>query len=358
MKRSHKLLAALWLLLAALSGGFYLLRPHKAAADWVISHISAPLREGLGAVTNLVPFSVAELFYTIIILAAVVLIVKSVQAVRRSTHKWKTLSIRLAALALIPAYIITGYNWLWALGYYGTTFAERSGLKNQGVSVEDLTKVTAYFAEQAGELSQQMARDGEGHFIEEGFWQDCERLYDNLEAEFPFLKTKALRPKPMLYSKFMSLIGFTGFYFPFTGEANVNADFPPALQPETVSHELAHQRRVASEAEANFVGIAAAISSDKPVYQYSAYLSGLTHLSNALYKADREAWAAISVTLTPEIRIDWNDNSSYWAQFESPVETVATTVYDSYLKHNDQELGIKSYGACVDLLVEYYKNKI
>ena len=40
------------------------------------------------------------------------------------------------------------------------------------------------------------------------------------------------------------------------------------------------------------------------------------------------------------------------------METVATTVYDSYLKHNDQELGIKSYGACVDLLVEYYKNKI
>ena len=358
MNRSHKILAAFWLFLAILSGGFYLLRPNKSAVDWVISHISAPLRESIGALSDLLPFSMAEVFYTAIILTAIILIVKMIQAVRKSQHKWKTLGIRLAALMLIPAFIITGYNWLWALGYYGTTFAERSGLKNQGVSVEDLTKVTAYFAEQASDLSVKMERDGEGHFIERGFWQDYEGLYDNLEAEFPFLKTKALRPKPMLYSKFMSLIGFTGFYFPFTGEANVNTDFPPALQPETISHELAHQRRVASEAEANFVGIAAAISSDKPVYQYSAYLSGLTHLSNALYKADREAWAAISETLAPEIRIDWNDNSRYWAQFESPVETVATTVYDSYLKHNDQELGIKSYGACVDLLVEYYKNKI
>ena len=312
----------------------------------------------MGALSNLLPFSMAEVLYTAIILAAMILIVKMIQAVRKSQHKWKTFGIRLAVLMLIPAFIITGYNWLWALGYYGTTFAERSGLKNQGVSVEDLTKVTAYFAEQASDLSVKMERDGEGHFIERGFWQDYEGLYDNLEAEFPFLATRPLRPKPMLYSKFMSLIGFTGFYFPFTGEANVNTDFPPALQPETISHELAHQRRVASEAEANFVGIAAAISSDKPVYQYSAYLSGLTHLSNALYKADREAWAAISETLAPEIRIDWNDNSRYWAQFESPVETVATTVYDSYLKHNDQELGIKSYGACVDLLVEYYKNKI
>ena len=357
MNRSHKILAAFWLFLAILSGGFYLLRPNKSAVDWVISHISAPLRESMGTLSNLLPFSMAEVLYTVIILSAMLFIVKMFQAVRKSQLKWKTLGIRLAALMLIPAFIITGYNWLWALGYYGTTFAERSGLKNQGVSVEDLTKVTAYFAEQASDLSVKMERDGEGHFIERGFWQDYEGLYDNLEAEFPFLATRSLRPKPMLYSKFMSIIGFTGFYFPFTGEANVNTDFPPALQPETISHELAHQRRVASEAEANFVGIAAAISSDKQVYQYSAYLSGLTHLSNALYKADREAWAAISETLAPEIRIDWNDNSRYWAQFESPMETVATTVYDSYLKHNDQELGIKSYGACVDLLVEYYKNK-
>ena len=357
MKRSHKLLAVLWLLLALFGGGFYLLRRSKTAADWVIAHISAPLRESMGALCNIVPFSVAEVLYTLIIVGALIFIVKSTGAVKCSRTKWKTLGIRVAALALIPAFIITGYNWLWALGYYGTTFAERSGLKNQGVSVEDLTKVTVYFAQQASALSVQMARDSEGHFIEEAFWQDTEGLYDNFEQEFPFLKTNELRPKPMFYSKFMSLLGFTGFYFPFTGEANVNKDFPAALQPETISHELAHQRRVASESEANFVGIAAAIASDKPVYQYSAYLSGLTHLANALYKADREAWYAISETLAAEVRIDWNDDSRYWAQFESPVETVATTVYDSYLKHNDQELGIKSYGACVDLLVEYYKEK-
>lgn len=224
--------------------------------------------------------------------------------------------------------------------------------------MEDLTAVTEYFAKQASAYSVQMQRDEEGHFIAEDFWKDYEGLYDNLEAEFPFLQTNELRPKPMFYSKLMSLLGFTGFYFPFTGEANVNSDFPKALQPETISHELAHQRRVASESEANFVGIAAAIASQKPVYQYSAYLSGLTHLSNALYKADREAWYAISETLAVEVRIDWNDNSSYWEKFESPVESVATSVYDSYLKHNDQELGIQSYGACVDLLVEYYKDKI
>ncbi len=357
MKRTTKALLFTWLLVGMWTAGFYVVRSSKEAADWVIQYISAPLRETMGAICDFFPFSVAELFYTVIIFGAIILLVKLVQVLRTSEQKLKPLVIRLAALALIPTLIISGYNWLWALGYYGTSFAEKSGLSTEGVSVEDLTKVTYYFAMQASELSVQMARDEDGHFIESDFWQDYEGLYDNLEEEFPFLKTNELRPKPMFYSKFMSLLGFTGFYFPFTGEANVNKDFPAALQPETIAHELAHQRRVASESEANFVGIAAAIASDKPVYQYSAYLSGLTHLSNALYKADREAWYAISETLTAQIRIDWSDDSQYWAQFESPVETVATGVYDSYLKHNDQELGMKSYGACVDLLVEYYKER-
>ncbi len=312
----------------------------------------------MGAVFNCVPFSVAEVLYTVIIVGALLFLTKTVKAVKQSDEKGKTLFLRMAALLMVPVVIFSGYNWLWALGYYGTTFAEQSGLTNSGISVEELTAVTEYFAKQASAYSVQVQRDAEGHFTEEDFWQDHEGLYDNFEQEFPFLKTKELRPKPMFYSKLMSLLGFTGFYFPFTGEANVNTDFPAALQPETISHELAHQRRVASESEANFVGIAAAIASEKPVYQYSAYLSGLTHLSNALYTVDREAWYAISETLSQEVRIDWNDNSLYWKQFESPVETVATGVYDSYLKHNDQELGIKSYGACVDLLVEYYKDKI
>ena len=358
MKKSSKILAMGWAILALLTAGFYFVRQYKTIADWIITYLSAPLREATGAVVNCFPFSVAEVLYTIIIVGALLFLAKTVKKVKQSDQKGKTLFLRMAALLMIPVMIFSGYNWLWALGYYGTSFAEKSGLSNEGVTVEDLTKVTEYFAEQASLRSVQMARDAEGHFIEADFWKDYEGLYDNFEQEFPFLETKELRPKPMFYSKFMSLLGFTGFYFPFTGEANVNVDFPAALQPETISHELAHQRRVASEAEANFVGIAAAVASEKPVYQYSAYLSGLTHLSNALYKADREAWYAISEILPKEVFIDWNDNDLYWEQFESPVETVATGVYDSYLKHNDQELGMKSYGACVDLLVEYYKDKI
>ncbi len=361
MKKKGIVLTAAWAVLALLTVGFYILRGNKAAVNWTIEHISAPLRESLGFVTNIFPFSVAEVLYTLVILYGLYLIgamIFHIVKVKGWKTKIKAFAVRMAAILLIPATILCGYNWLWSVGYYGSSFAEKAGMVVEGIALEDLYQVSLHFAQKASELAPVMERDEAGHFIEQDFWQDTDGLYDAMEEEFPFLKNRELRPKKMAYSKLMSILGFSGFYFPFTGEANVNVDFPPALQPETICHELSHQRRVASESEANFVGIAAAISSGKEVYMYSGYLSGLTHLTNAIYKVDKDAWQAIVDTLPREILIDWQDNSDYWAQFESPVETVATAVYDNYLKHNDQELGIKSYGACVDLLVTYYRDNI
>ena len=45
---------------------------------------------------------------------------------------------------------------------------------------------------------------------------------------------------------------------------------------------------------------------------------------------------------------------AYWKQFETSVQTVSNTVYEGFLHSYDQELGLRSYGACVDLLVNYY----
>ncbi len=357
MKHSTKILLSLWTVTVIFTILYPIVRQSSAAAEWIIVHLSAPIRETMGAICNIVPFSVAELLYTLIALGSVFFLIRTMKAVCRVPQKGRELLIRGAALALVPAVIINGYNWLWAMGYYADSFTEKSGLASVGVVLEDLKEVTILFAEKATALSTQVKRDENGHFMEKDFWQDTEDLYSAMEEEFPFLRQRPLRPKPMVYSYLMSVIGFTGFYFPFTGEANVNDHFPAALQPETIAHELAHQRRVASESEANFVGIAACLSSGKTVYEYSGALSGLTHLGNALYQADKAAWAEIRATLSDEILVDWQDSNDYWDQFESPVEEAATAVYDSYLKANDQELGIRSYGACVDLLVEYYRTK-
>ena len=51
---------------------------------------------------------------------------------------------------------------------------------------------------------------------------------------------------------------------------------------------------------------------------------------------------------------DIRNNNAYWDSFEGPVEEAATKLNDNYLKFNQQENGVKSYGMMVDLILAYF----
>ena len=326
---------------------------------WVFG-LMAPAERFLGRMWSVFPFSVAEVLAALFLAGCVIWLVQAMALVVRQKAPLPFLR-RLSALGAAWLWLWAGLCWLWNAAYYTPTFAQREGLNTLPYSVEELAAVTEYFARQAAALAPQVPRDEEGHFAEN--LSECfdrgPSIYQNIAGEFPSLDIKPVKAKPLLFSRLQSILGFTGIYFPFTGEANVNTDAPACLVPSTIGHEMAHQRMVSSELEANFVGIAACTSCNDVVFQYSGYLMGLINLCNALYPVATDAWREIAEqTFNRELDTDWSDNNAYWAALESPAEDVAGDVYDSFLRSNDQELGIRSYGACVDLLVNYYKLKI
>mgnify|MGYP000844914845 FL=1 len=159
----------------------------------------------------------------------------------------------------------------------------------------------------------------------------------------------------MYFSRLMSIIDFTGFYCPYTGEANVNVDSPACLLPSTAAHEMAHQRGIASEQECNFLAILASTTSGNPAYVYSGYLMGFIHLGNALYRVDPETYWTIRDQLPETVEADLAYNNAYWDQFrDSVVQQASNRIYDGMLKAYGDENGIASYGTVVDLLVAYY----
>jgi hypothetical protein len=247
--------------------------------------------------------------------------------------------------------------WLWNTNYYSTPFYADSDIENRGVLTVDLAAATAYFAQGANKMSDSVMRDSDGHFVEtlDDIFAGSANVYAGFERDFPALRTGYTRPKRMLYSVPLSRLGFTGIYFALTGEANINTDAPRALLPATVAHELAHSRGVGAEEEANFAGIASSVTSGIPLYEYSGYLMGLVYLSNALYMADRDMYTELTGSYNDNLRRDLTDNYEYWAKMEndSHVTDAVNVMYDGFLKSNGQELGIKSYGACVNLLVSW-----
>ena len=165
--------------------------------------------------------------------------------------------------------------------------------------------------------------------------------------------------KPMFFSEFMSVIDFTGFYCPYTGEPNVNVDSPACLLPSTAAHEMAHQRGIASEQECNFLAVLASTTSGDPAYVYSGWLKAYIHVGNALYAVRPELYWAIRDGLPAGVQADLSYNTAYWDQYRDTVaQKASTTVYDQMLKAYGDPRGIQSYGTVVDMLVAYYKDQV
>lgn len=333
-----------------------LTRPFRALNVWLSAHLVRPAHLWLSVQTGQVPFSVAELLITLLVILLVYYLLSQLIRLFTRPQFFLRLYRTIATLLALGLTVYAGFCLLWGVYYYGDDFIAQSGLKSEPISVEQLERVTAYFADLSCEYSGRVARDENGLYAgDRGAILDrSPALYRAVEADFPCLEGPALRAKGVMCSRVMSYLDFTGFFFPFTAEANVNLDFPPALFASTVAHELAHQRGVAKEQEANFVAVLACLENGDPDYVYSAALLAYTHLGNALHKADPEAWERVYGRLNEAVLADFAAGRAYWKQFETPVQSVSNTVYESFLHSYSQELGLKSYGACVDLLVNYY----
>lgn len=328
-----------WLALGTGAGAlclFWTARGSTAAMEWWVWRVSMPVKRALGAFCELFPFSVCEIGATVLILLALALLVHCIRR-KRGFAAW---ALHLSAL------LVWGYAAvcaLWGTQYYAPSLAGEA----PAVSVEQLAAVTDYFARQVNATAVELPD-------KETILENCTGLYDPLMERWPQLDGPERTPKPAFYSRLMSAAGFTGYLCPLVGETTLNVDAPTVFLPVTIAHEFAHQRGVAAEQEANYFGVLAAVSSEDPVWRYSGWLFGYLHLSNALHGVDPERSAASYAALCGTARRHMEENNAYWASWEGPAQATGEKVYTAFLQGYGQELGMRSYGACVDLLVREY----
>lgn len=324
---------------------------------FISQRVVQPLHHALARLTAHLPFSLAEWLYAAAIAGTFVYILAELFLLicrPERLHRLYRLFMRLAALAL-GVYAL--FCLMWGVYFYGDDFIARSGLELREISVDELELTTLYFADLLNEYGTQVPRDDAGlcRSDRQAVLSRSAGIFRAVEQDFPCLSGPEVPAKGMFFSRALSIMDYTGFFCPFTAEASVNTDFPVGLFAATAAHELSHQRGVAKEQEANFVAVLASLESEDPDYCYSACLFAYTHLANALAGVDLAALSMIDAGLCSGVKADLAENNRYWAQFDTPVQAVTNTVYEGFLQSYGQTLGVRSYGACVDLLVAYYK---
>lgn len=160
-------------------------------------------------------------------------------------------------------------------------------------------------------------------------------------------------PKPVYFSDVMTRLGISGVYFPFTAEPNFNADVPDFLLPFTMAHEMAHQRGVARESEANFVAFLVCVNSRDPFVRYSGYRHGLGVVSE-LFRLEPDRARELVRQLGPGYREDSRRAALFWAKAGGIGGALGTRINDIYLRANRVKSGTADYAGSTALIIGYY----
>lgn len=348
----------IWLLsVTGFLAAYFLLRRSRPLMNLLADHVTTPFKRAMAHLCALTEISVAEVVYFALVAGAIFYLANVLRSLfTRGTRKGEVLYRFALTVVCAVVTVYAGFCLLWGVNYHTDSFQDRSGIVARRGTVAELQALTERFAVQLREVSDLVPREGSGEFAADR--RDILRRAPEVMAQavrdFPCLRWDDVTPKAFVCSRAMTAMDFTGFYFPFTGEANLNMDSPAAYLPATALHEMAHQRQIASEQECNFVAIAAACRSDDPLFRYSGLLMGYVHLSNALYEADRAAYRQIAAGLPAGVQADLYANYIYWETHHTSFTETTQKVYDSFIKSNGDPNGVKSYGMVVDMLLAYY----
>jgi len=331
-------------------------RPEMAESysRYIFPWISKPLI----FVSSLVPVSLTEIIIVFAALSSVFWLILLIYEIVRSDHRGKLLYKMIIIIGITFSVISLSFILLHGINYTRVPLEETLSLDSSQRSPEELAEVTAWLAQMVTQTRSGVDEDENGCMIlSNGLTQalsDGNKAMDAAAVTFPVLAGTDVRAKPVVLSHYWSYTGITGMYFPFFGEANVNADVPESQLPMIICHEISHTRGIAREQDANLAAFLACISSDRKDFQYCAYQFAYLYCAWDLSDADAQAYSQIAATIPDGARRDWTQNADYWKQFEGPVQETSTQINDSYLQANQQEEGVKSYAKVTDLIVEYY----
>lgn len=348
-----------WLLLIPLG----LLLPRLAAcypeaAEAYARYIYPWISRLLGAISGIFPFSLAEfLLYGLIIGVCGWLLWGVFSTILKKRPLVKLLRTVLT-VGILGGVLLHVFYLAWGFNYARPTLYQLLDLPVQERPVEELEELCRELATEAVWLREQVPEDERGVFCLPAGWRESfsalPAAYENLGAELPLFSQPARSPKGVWLSEGMSWAGIAGIYIPFTAEANVNVHQPPLLLLSSGAHEMAHYLGFAREDEANFIAYLACIHSKDPCIRYSGVMLALIHCGNQLYKTDPIAYQAVwEACYSPGMIRDLRGYNEYWDRYEGQVEAAVDQLNDGYLKHNQQESGVKSYGMMVDLLLAW-----
>lgn len=303
-----------------------------------------------------IPFSIGDIFYALLFVTLITSLVIMTRCFLLG-QKWRGIRV-LARLIKFISFLYLFFYLVWGFNYYKPNLSEK--LKGQKYSIEELKNIAEYSLENSLVLRENLEEDREGvlKFKRKEFYQDLPTnlTLKNIDLKYAKLPSNSVK-KYSLYSIMMRYFGVSGYYNPFSGEAQVTRLTPTTNLPVTMAHEQAHQMGYATEYEANFIGYLTCIQSSDDKLKYAANFKSLKYTLSEIYPKDslfvREKLEAFSEAM----KRDYKAERDFYDKYSGRADRMFSAMNNAYLKANNQEEGIESYNRFVELLVGYFRTE-
>lgn len=306
----------------------------------------------LHPVLNIFPFSVGDVLY---VFAVITLIGSIVNMVRWAFRKQfaKALNILLGVVVGIEAGIVIFYLF-WGMNYYRQPAAVRLNLKDTIYSMDQLKSVTLMLIDSAN-VARERLTPADRAQRNDTVYSNAIEAVKSLSNTSNNFNTHSPNVKPSLLTPLINYLSTSGYYNPFTAEAQINYQMPLQVRPFVSCHELSHQMGFGPEDEANFAGFLAGIQSSDRLLRYSAYYSGMTEFMYALRSVDSVTFKQYKKLISDKVRADLKAENTYWQYYQGRLEVISGIFYDKFLKVNNQPQGLLTYNQMITLVMAWYK---
>ena len=336
-----------WVLLLILAavGALVPFNP-EVVERWYSTTIYPRIERVLTPISNVLPVAWLDILS---VLAVIWLVSTWWRAIRRTNDaqpRWPRVRRAAALTIAFAASLYLAFLLLWGLNYRRVPMTERLALRNESASTESAVQLAR----------ETVARlNGTYALAHNAGWTDAWRN-PHLRDAFASVQQQLVdaplvvpgRLKRSMYGLFFRWTAVDGMVNPFGLEVLGNPDLLPFEQPFVAAHEWAHLAGYADESEANFVGWLTCIHAD-PSSEYSGWLYLYWQISGELSAHDREA---VARELREGPRSDLSAIVARLRKGDLPLLRQASwKMYDSYLKANRVDAGVRSYGAVVTLIL-------
>lgn len=247
-------------------------------------------------------------------------------------HKAQLLIALLQITRLVLVVSIVLYL-LWSALYAQPKLTEKLNLPSaNSISNEELFRFDSILIQRMNHLMPQL---DSLNFVK----VNSIAAHEYQDLNLPF----ALKAKPSLFGEALAYFGVSGFFNPFTGEAQIDPTTPYFMMPFLVCHEMAHQTGIAAEDDANLMAYMQCVESENTSFRYAGYFNIWLYAHHKVFKLDSTKATILKASLNSVSLNHLEILKRRNEQYHNFLDDWSTYIFDAFLKMGNQQDGISSY---------------